>query len=52
MNVSCSGFKEARSKRSLGLLSMADSIGVFATQSYLCVSVRCSFAHQLGRRDL
>ena len=37
--------------RSLGLLPMANSIGVHATQSYLCVSQRRCLAHQLGRCD-
>ena len=37
VDVNCSGFMEAGSRRSLGLLPMANSIGAPTTQSYLCV---------------
>ena len=51
VDVSCSGFVEAGSMRFLGLLPMANSKG-FLPLKVTCVSHRCSFAHQLVKRDL
>ena len=51
LHVSCSGFVDAGSMRFLGLLPLANSNG-FLPLRVTCVSHRCSFAHQLGRRDL
>ena len=52
VDVSCSGFMEAGSRRSLGPRPMGNSIGVLPLKGYLCVSHRCCLAHQLGKSDL
>ena len=52
VDVSCSGFMEAWSMRSLGPPPHGQFLKRFATQGYLCVSHRCCLAHQLGKCDL
>ena len=52
VDVSCSGFMEAGSSRSLGLRPLANSKGVLPLEVNLCISHRCCLAHQLGRSNL
>ena len=52
VDVSCSGFMEAGSRRSLGLRPTANPMGVLPLEGHLCISHRCCLAHQVGRSDL
>ena len=51
VDVSCSGFMEAGSRRSLGVRPMVSSMGVLPLTGHLCTSHRCCLAHQLSRSD-
>ena len=52
VDVSCSGFMEAGSRRSLGLRPMANSMGVVPLKVTCVFFHRCCLAHQLSRSDL
>ena len=52
VDVSCSGFMEAGSRRSLGLRPMTNSMGVSPFEVTCVFLTVAAFAHQVGRSDL